>query len=168
VACAHCSPTFADDWRLELDRAHPWAAERRAGFHGLRDGVPYAKVNPGAKMPTVTISHECIELVINPYCVAMVETPHLGILQLEPCDPCSSDSYAIGDVMVSNFVGPRWFWPHLPPERLPFDPAGVAGRYDRMGLCPEPFFLRGGWIDRFIDGRWYRDRAADEIMELLD
>ena len=58
----------------------------------------------------------------------------------EVSDPVEADSYLIGDVKISDFVTPAWF------------NDGVGGRFDFMGLCQQPFWIRPGGYAQFLDG----------------
>lgn len=63
----------------------------------------------------------------------------------EVADPVEADSYNVPGadgkpVAISDFVGPAWFGD------------GVGGRFDFMGLCQAPFWLRPGGYATFIAG----------------
>ena len=57
----------------------------------------------------------------------------------EVSDPVEADSYLIGDVKISDFVTPSWF------------NDGVGGRYDFMGVCQQPFWIRPGGYAQYLD-----------------
>lgn len=89
----------------------------------------------------VILSHEILELLEDPYCIAWVQGPteRGGDLHaLEICDPVQADAYPVslrdGAPWVSNFVTPNWI-------------DGDEGRaFDFMGTCPKAFGLApGGW-----------------------
>ena len=61
----------------------------------------------------------------------------------EVSDPVESDFYVIDGVKISDFVTPAWF------------NAGGGSRYDFMGLCPQPFWVRpGGYAQYLSDLGW--------------
>lgn len=81
---------------------------------------------------SVTLSHEVLEMIGNPYVNFWADMPS-GIQEaIELCDRVEMDSYLIGgDVAVSNFLGPRAF-------------RNGAGPYDYMRLLGEPWDIRPG------------------------
>ena len=109
--------------------------EGQDGCHLDDDGAPYALIEarPGWSL---VASHECIEMILNPYGNRRVGGP--GIKQgqvrveylLEACDPCQDEAcaYTVNDVLVSDFVTPAYF-----------DPAGVEEpRYCFSGRSRSP------------------------------
>lgn len=93
-------------------------------------------LHSGPNSLSVTLSHEALEMVGNPYVnfwadVVDEETQEA----VELCDRVQSDSYIIPalnlDIHVSNFLGPRAFRPG-------------PGPYDWMRLLTQPFELRPG------------------------
>lgn len=114
------------------------------GYHDTTpDGRPYGKVflepilSNGGDLITqsislsVTLSHECLETVGDPYANAWVRHSDGILYAQENCDPCEADSYVIDGVAVSNFVGPRWF-------------SEGSGPYDYMGKLTSPFTMTSG------------------------
>src|SRR5271156_4065910 len=93
------------------------------GYHDVTpQGLPYARIfwEPirdnggslfgGAKSLSVTISHEVLETVGDPYANFWAQNPKTGKLHaLELADAVESDAYVIDGIYVSNFVGPRFF-----------------------------------------------------------
>lgn len=81
---------------------------------------------------STVLSHEMLEMLGDPYINWWVDMPD-GRTQdsLELGDRTQGDHYAIGDVSVSNFLGPRAFR------------EGV-GPYDYLGLLKSPFEIRPG------------------------
>lgn len=59
---------------------------------------------------------------------------------LESADPVEADSYLIGDVKISDFVTPAWF----------NDGQNGGTRYDFMGLCHQPFWIRPGGYAQYL------------------
>lgn len=85
------------------------------------------------------VSHEAIELMIDPDCNVWADgppSPYGQSYALEACDPVNGDTYPVltGDgtlVGVANFLYPDWFDPEAPPGR----------RFDHMGRLPQPFSM---------------------------
>jgi hypothetical protein len=57
----------------------------------------------------------------------------------EVADPVEADFYRINGVEISDFVSPAWF------------NDGVGQRYDFMGLCKQPFWIRPGGYAQYLD-----------------
>lgn len=88
----------------------------------------------GAMALSVSLSHEAVELVADPYVNTWADEDASTQLAFEIADPVQADCYEIDGVAVSNFVGPRWFR-HGP------------GPYDHMRLVEEPWTRRpGGYV----------------------
>jgi hypothetical protein len=92
---------------------------------------------------TVTASHELLEILADPYinCTAEVDHPDgtITMYAYEVADAVEADSlgYAIGAVMVSDFVTPFWFSPVSFPGRA----------LDFKGHVTAPFQIApGGYI----------------------
>jgi hypothetical protein len=128
------------------------------GFHLSKHNQPYAKViaTPGSDDWTVDVSHETIEMLVDPsgnrlQTSQAIEidgdgvkdtTGEFGYL-VEACDPCEADQYAymIQGVAVSDFITPHFY-----------DPVETPGtRYSFTGAIKAPRqLLPGGYIS-FID-----------------
>ena len=81
--------------------------------------------------PTMVISHEIIETLVNPLANAYV-LRQLGsgkglLYAMEACDPVQRTCYYIDGVSVSDFVTPTYFL------------AGGRGPFDYMGALSAPF-----------------------------
>jgi hypothetical protein len=135
------------------------------GYHDLTpDGLPLGKVfvaddlRSGA-LPSVTLSHELLEMLGDPHINLMVQdttqaTPTL--YAFENCDAVESDrlAYAIDGVQVSDFVLPRYF-----------DPGPGPGPFDFKGHLSAAFSVSaGGYMSRFdiAAGTWTQVRAAED------
>lgn len=80
---------------------------------------------------SVTMSHEVLEMIGDPYVTWWADMPDGGQESLETCDRVEADAYPIEGVMVSNFVGPRAF-------------RNGDGPYDFMRLLKTPWEIRPG------------------------
>jgi hypothetical protein len=114
------------------------------GYHATQpDGRPFARifVEPilanggqylhGSLSLSVTISHEILETIGDPFCNWWCDGLDGKQYALELCDPVEGDSYEIDGVAVSNFVGPRWF-------------SDGNGPYDWMGNVHGPCAMSPG------------------------
>jgi len=107
------------------------------GYHQDTFGQPYAKVALTNSW-SLTASHECLEMLANPFGDRMVPGPSLEddkervSYLVEVCDPVQSSefSYTVNDVMVSDFVTPDFYGPD------PVKPTGV--RYSFTGAATTP------------------------------
>jgi hypothetical protein len=84
-----------------------------------------------ANSVSVTISHEALEMASDPYINAWHEADGGVLHAREACDAVEADAYDCEGVMVSNFVGPRFF-------------RKGDGPYDWMRLVKKPFETRPG------------------------
>jgi hypothetical protein len=139
-------------------------------YHNTDNGAPSITVYAGTGDyygydNSVSFTHELEELAgdpvvsaVNsgwPYDYIWLEKPDTSLRQSfqfgvlgwfnEVSDPVEADSYlrpgANGKpVKVSDFVTPAWF----------NDTSGT--RYDYMGLCQQPFWIRPGGYAQFLDG----------------
>lgn len=94
---------------------------------------------------TVTLSHELIELRMDPAVAVMtiagsnIVYPSGNInpaaayaVAREPCDPVESTTYLVGNTPVADFVFPSWF------------NAGGAAPFDQLGQVTHPFQVLAG------------------------
>lgn len=172
-------PLSANAWQLiVLDNSDQAGA---LGYHLLQSGVPrgfvFAKTDLQAGMNwCVTISHELLEMLLDPWVFSTVLVEGQGrhsffgqsgtLLAQEVADATEADQYgykitvsvaeaaAAGvkvsqpyDVLVSDFVTPAWFGAPGPASGK--YPAG-SGLYDYCGKCSQAFqLLPGGYIGVF-------------------
>ena len=120
------------------------------GFHvedhgGKLWGVVAAKpeVDNGREIMTgnwsvsTVLSHEVLEMFIDPTCNLWADDGNGTAYSFEVCDPVEAPSYTVRGVSVSNFVTPSWFDP------LP----SANARFDKLGLLNKPFgVLNGGYV----------------------
>lgn len=87
------------------------------GYHELAEnGAPLGKVFAGLDLRdgyswTVTLSHELLEMLADPWINWCAAGGDGKIYALEVCDPVEADNlgYEINSVLVSDFVTPAWF-----------------------------------------------------------
>jgi hypothetical protein len=120
------------------------------GFHtedhgGKLWGVVAAKpeLDSGAKVTTgdwsvsSVLSHEVLEMFIDPNCNLWANDGNGSAYSFEVCDPVEAPTYAVSGVSVSNFVTPSWFDSQA---------AATAG-FDKLGKLTAPFtIVKGGYV----------------------
>ncbi|MDE2105451.1 MAG: hypothetical protein KGL39_49950, partial [Patescibacteria group bacterium] len=136
-------------------------------YHDTSNGAPSITVYAGTGDyygydNSVSMTHELQEEAVDPFISRMssgwpydyfwLEHPDGSITQeqvyavgwfAEVSDPVEADSYLIGDVKISDFITPAWFNEGQ---------SGVSsGRYDFMGLCQQPFWIRPGGYAQYFD-----------------
>jgi len=120
------------------------------GYHSeSSNGVAFAKVFVGPILANgggvpATVSHEIIEMMINPYANRWVHNDGDGFDYAEEiADPVQEQTYEIDGVAVSNFVTPDWF-----DER-----AASWRKFDYLKNLSEPFRIsEGGYMIRKQSG----------------
>jgi hypothetical protein len=89
-----------------------------AGFHSYFSDMPFGLVDlHQSAIFSRTLSHECLELWANAFLDRWIPGPNGLDYAVELCDPCQRQDYLIPvelfgetrDVVVSDFVTPRWF-----------------------------------------------------------
>jgi hypothetical protein len=138
----------AHDWQaVMLDDSDQADA---LGYHDLTaSGQPLAKIfaksdQQDGCQPSITLSHEILEMIADPWINACVLSPDGRKLYIrEVCDAPEADEfgYAIDGVSVSDFVTPAFF-------EAPTDPVQA---FDREGKVIAPFTLLPGGYLSFID-----------------
>lgn len=103
------------------------------GYHDDEFGVIYGMVLAQGDRTSVTLSHECLEMLCDPKCNLWVTLPDGSrMVAKESADPVEADSYVelvtiFGEtrgVGLSNYVLPSYFDPR---GALPFDKMGKLG-----------------------------------------
>ena len=125
---------------------------------------PFALASVAGVWP-VTVSHETLEMLADPYGNRLVAAAHplnrakrVNYL-LEVCDPCLATYYTVNGLPVSDFYTPRYF-----------DPVRAESvRYSYTGAIEEPLeILPGGylsWIDP-LDSALYQLEAGGQPILL--
>ena len=120
------------------------------GFHtedqgGKLWGVVAAKpeLDSGAQVTTgdwsvsSVLSHEVLEMFVDPNCNLWASDSKGSAYSFEVCDPVEAPSYTVNGVSVSNFVTPSWFDPLAP----------ATAQFDKLGQLHAPFgILKGGYV----------------------
>lgn len=126
------------------------------GYHELTsDGYPLGKIFARLDIQsdvswTVTVSHELLEMLGDPYCTWCAKGSDGKIYSMECGDPVEADSlgYRIDGVLVSDFITPAWF-----------SPANFT-RVDFKGHIGKPFEIaEGGYAQTFGADGWQQITA---------
>jgi hypothetical protein len=84
-----------------------------------------------------TLSHEVLEMFVDPNCNLWANDGKGSVYSLEVCDPVEAPTYTVSGVSVSNFVTPSWFDPLAP----------ATAQFDKMGQLTAGFsILPGGYM----------------------
>lgn len=120
------------------------------GFHtenqgGQLWGVVAAKpeldngrqVTTGDWSVSSVLSHEVLEMFVDPNCNLWANDSKGSAYSFEVCDPVEAPSYTVSGVSMSNFVTPAWFDPLAP----------ATAQFDKLGLLKGAFsILKGGYV----------------------
>jgi hypothetical protein len=138
------------------------------GFHtedqgGKLWGVVAAKpeldnggqVTTGDWSVSSVLSHEVLEMFVDPNCNLWANDDKGSAYSFEVCDPVEAPSYAVSGVSVSNFVTPAWFDPLAAP----------TAQFDKLGLLKGAFsILKGGYVVYESAGK-EQQKFGDEFPE---
>lgn len=129
------------------------------GYHELAStGAPLGKafaaldIENGSSW-TVTLSHELLEMLGDPWINWCAESPDGKLLALEVCDAVEADNlgYEIDGVTVSDFITPSWFEP-TDADRVDF----MNRISKRLELAPGGYISildpAKGWIQLSAEG----------------
>ena len=96
-----------------------------------------AKVTTGDWSVSSVLSHEVLEMFIDPNCNLWANDGNGSAYSFEVCDPVEAPSYAVKGVSVSNFVTPSWFDPLAP----------ATAQFDKLDQLHAAFsILKGGYV----------------------
>jgi hypothetical protein len=117
IPLAKKQPLTAGWWQIVLTDNPDQAGA--LGYHEMTSqGTPLGKVFAGLDIQsgsswTVTLSHELLEILVDPWINWCAEGTDGKIYALEVCDAVEADElgYEINGVMVSDFITPSWFEP---------------------------------------------------------
>jgi hypothetical protein len=136
------------------------------GVHCDRKGQPYALIEMSPSW-SLTASHVCIEMLIDPYGNRTLVGPSPRSdqgsveFQIDICDPCEDAryGYTVNDVLVSDFCTP---------EFLAQIPSGKE-RYSFTGAVEAPYqVLPGGrltWYDPQANRWWQRNHFGGAVRD---
>lgn len=102
------------------------------------------QVSTGDWSVSSVLSHEVLEMFVDPNCNLWANNGQGSVFTLEVCDPVEAPSYVINGVSVSNFVTPAWFDPQAP----------AGSQFDKLGLVSAPYsILKGGYMVYASEGK---------------
>lgn len=136
------------------------------GYHtdNANQPVAYVEYQPGPNGYTVTVSHEALEMLADPYGSRMhgallpegISPQQVGMTDpsqqvqylLEVCDPCEETAYLVGGNELSDFLLPAWYY--TAPQ------AGAC--YSCQGGCTQPRqVVNGGYVSfGNPSGEWWQ------------
>src|SRR5450631_616721 len=130
------------------------------GYHELTStGAPLGKVFAALDIDSgsswsVTLSHELLEMLGDPWINWCAEAPDGKLFALEVCDAVEADhlGYEIDGVMLSDFITPSWFEPT------------EADRVDFMKRISKQLELApGGYISVLNPGKGWTQLSAESL-----
>jgi len=89
-----------------------------------------------------TLSHEVLEMFIDPACNLLAVDGQGSAYSLEVCDPVEAPTYTVNNVSVSNFVTPSWFDPQAP----------AGARFDNQRQVTAAFTIAAGGYANYVNG----------------
>jgi hypothetical protein len=96
-----------------------------------------AKVTVGDWSVSTVLSHEVLEMFVDPNCNLWASDGRGSLYSFEVCDPVEAPTYTIKGVSVSNFVTPSWFDPL----------ASTTAQFDKLDQLTTAFsILKGGYV----------------------
>lgn len=158
------APQHPADWQIALLDDSDQAGA--LGYHDLTSaGKPLAKVFVATDRQyglnwTVTLSHELLEMVGDPWLNTTAQVGSSTFYAYEACDAVEADElgYKIGTVQVSDFVLPRWF---------SHDEDGHF--VDWCGHLQHPLELApGGYIGVWTPSAGWHQKTADGMPAPVD
>jgi len=81
-----------------------------------------------------TLSHEVLEMFVDPNCNLWANDGQGSVYSVEVCDPVEAPTYTVSGVSVSNFVTPSWFDPLAP----------ATAQFDKLGQLTAGFSIAAG------------------------
>jgi hypothetical protein len=94
-----------------------------------------------------TLSHEVLEMFVDPNCNLWANDGQGSAYSLEVCDPVEAPTYTVSGVSVANFVTPSWFDPLAP----------ATAQFDKLGQLTAAFsILKGGYMVYESAGKEYQ------------
>ncbi len=120
-----------------------------AGYHTDKNNQPQIFIQFSGDSTSVTISHEAIETVPDPFGNRLIPVnhPEFGAIRVlcEICDPPEAVDYKIDGIAVSDFIKPEWYDGFVTPN---FE-------YSFTGACKRPMeLLFGGYFSFIKNGEW--------------
>jgi len=115
-----------------------------------------AAAEAAQESPSITLSHEVVELIGNRWVNAVAEGPDARrrMIFYELCDPVEGDIYKIHGVEVSNFILPSWFDKNSP------------GPWDYLEKLETPFSMTpGGYLMVWNEEKGWHDSFTNKARQ---
>ena len=110
------------------------------------------KVTTGDWSVSSVLSHEVLEMYVDPNCNLWANDGKGSAYSFEVCDPVEAPTYTVNGVSVSNFVTPAWFDPLAP----------TTAQFDKLGQLKTPFsILKGGYVVYQSAGKEHQKFGAE-------
>jgi len=110
------------------------------------------KVTTGDWSVSSVLSHEVLEMYVDPNCNLWANDGKGSAYSFEVCDPVEAPTYTVNGVSVSNFVTPAWFDPL----------ASTTAQFDKLGQLKTPFsILKGGYVVYQSAGKEHQKFGAE-------
>jgi len=111
-----------------------------------------ASVTTGDWSVSSVLSHEVLEMFVDPNCNLWASNGAGKSYSFEVCDPVEAPTYSVDGISVSNFVTPAWFDPL----------ASDSAQFDKLGLLHKPFtMLKGGYLVFSSAGTEHQEHGAE-------
>ena len=95
------------------------------------------KVTTGDWSVSSVLSHEVLEMFVDPNCNLWANDGRGSAYSFEVCDPVEAPTYVVNGVSVANFVTPAWFDPL----------AAATAQFDKLRQLNAAFsILKGGYV----------------------
>ncbi|GAB7007188.1 hypothetical protein JCM18899A_46630 [Nocardioides sp. AN3] len=113
-----------------------------------------AKVLTGDWSVSSVLSHEVLEMFVDPNCNLWSSDDNGKVYSFEVCDPVEAPTYVVSGVSVSNFVTPAWFDPLASRKS--------KTQFDKLGHLHSPFsILKGGYAVYALQGKPHQVFGAE-------
>ena len=141
------------------------------GYHdltpaGLPQGHVFVKTTQDARKDVnVTLSHELLEMLVDPAINLMAQAPQNDpngaiAYAYEVCDACEDLSYQINGINVSDFVFPSFFEGYR---------TANSTKFDYLNQVKAPFqVLAGGYMPVFTQNGWTQIFSSAEAKAKFD
>jgi len=125
-------PRGVDGFHTEAEGGKLWGVV--AAKPELDNG---GQVTTGDWSVSSVLSHEVLEMFVDPNCNLWASDGKGTSYSYEVCDPVEAPSYTVNGVSVCNFVTPAWFDPMAP----------ATAQFDKMRQLTKPLsILRSGYV----------------------
>src|SRR6516164_3600954 len=101
-----------------------------------------AQVTTGDWSVSSVLSHEVLEMFVDPNCNLWANDGKGSAYSFEVCDPVEAPTYTVSGVSVSNFVTPSWFDPLAP----------ATAQFDKLRQLTAPFTIAAGGYANYVNG----------------